>query len=233
LSVQNAFVNIQVTKEPIYQQVTFYGKHYLTAPGTIPPPSVTYTEIMPTGEDLFYTEYLGTDLMAAAVFKTSPEFLKQAAIMFSTEGVGSLIRIAKFCKFLNAAKSETSAFDDLMAQVRAADFSTPRNGAVFWTGYSQGNQAAAMSWAEANGKFTMEMTSGGKWLNNLNLYGPNSPVTSTEAKALWNVASEKFASGASGSVNAFTRGTTFNPNSAFYNIELPILQGRKIIYRGY
>lgn len=146
-----------------------------------------------------------------------------------TEQRGPLVRFAESL----AAEGGTSAFDGLMGQVRAADFSTPRNGAVFWTGYSQGNQAAAMSWAEANGKFTIEMTPGGKWLNSLNLYGPNSTVSATEANALWNTASERFASGASGNINAFTRGTTFNPNSAFYNTELPILQGRTITYRGY
>jgi len=90
-----------------------------------------------------------------------------------------------------------------------------------------------MSWAEANGKFTIEMTPGGKWLNGLDLFGANSPVTRPQATALWNAASEQFASGASGGVNAFSRGTTFNPNSAFYNIELTILRGRTITYRGY
>ena len=132
-----------------------------------------------------------------------------------------------------AAEGGTSAFDSLMTQLRAADFSTPRNGAVFWTGYQQGNQAAAMSWAAANGKFTIEMTPGGQWLKGLDLFGATSPVTRSQATALWNAASEQFASGASGSVNAFTRGTTFNPNSAFYNIELPVLTGRTITYRGY
>jgi len=38
-----------------------------------------------------------------------------------------------------AEEGGTSAIDSLMAQVRAADFATPRNGAVFWTGYRQGN----------------------------------------------------------------------------------------------
>jgi RHS repeat-associated protein len=135
---------------------------------------------------------------------------------------------------------EVSVFDNLTAQVksRAGDFTTPRNGAVLWTGYKQGNQTAAMEWAKANGKFTIEMTPGGKWLDSLNLYGPNSPVTANEASALWKVASEQFVAGASGRVNAFTRGTSVDPSKTFYGVELPGLRNNpsvnpKITYRGY
>jgi hypothetical protein len=131
-------------------------------------------------------------------------------------------------------------FDDLMKQVdlRANDFATPRNGAVFWTGYKEGNQTKAMEWAKANNKYTIEMTSGGKWLESLDLYGPSSPVSSSEADEIWKSASKKFASGASGRVNAFTQGTSYDPNRVFYGIELPELKKNlnvnpKITYRGY
>ena len=95
-----------------------------------------------------------------------------------------------------------------------------------------------MGWAETNRKLTIEMTEGGKWLNSLDLYGAKSPVTRAEADALWRSASKQFAGNASGRINAFTSGTFSNPDSIFYNIELPILKASpninpKITYRGY
>jgi RHS repeat-associated protein len=136
------------------------------------------------------------------------------------------------------SRLNSNGFTDLTKQVQNADFSTPKDGAVFWTGFRQGNQSAAMNWAEANNKFTIEMTIGGKWLNSLKLYDKNTPVTINEADALWQVASEKFAGSASGRVNAFTRGTFTNSDSVFYNIELPILKDNPNVspiftYRGY
>lgn len=138
--------------------------------------------------------------------------------------------------FLNAA--ESPSFNSIMRQVETVDVSTPRNGAVFWTGYERGNQAAAMKWAAANGKSTIEMTPGGQWLNSLDLYGVNSPLTRAEADAAWLRMSERFTEGASGHINAFTRGTSFNPASNFYNTELPGLRlnpnvSPTITYRGY
>lgn len=130
------------------------------------------------------------------------------------------------------------SYNDVKRQIATLDFGTPRNGAVFWTGYRQGNQGVAMQWAKANGKFTIEMTPGGKRLNSLDLFAPNSPFSRAEATELWNATSARFARGASGHVTAFTRGTSVNPNTAFYGVELPVLRAnpnvsRMITYRGY
>jgi len=128
-------------------------------------------------------------------------------------------------------------FQSILSQVRAADFSTRRNGAVFWTGYHQGNQRAAMVWAKNTGRQTIEMTEGGRWLNSL-LNGPNNPLTELETAHIWRAASAEFARGASGTVNAFTRGTTVDPAKVFYGLELKILQKNPnvnpgVIYRRY
>lgn len=77
-----------------------------------------------------------------------------------------------------------------------------------------------MAWAEANGKYTLEMTPGGEWLNKLDLYGPNSPITSLEVDHLWRAASSQFAKSASGELNAFTAATLFNREKIFYGIEM-------------
>lgn len=95
-------------------------------------------------------------------------------------------------------------FQELLSQIRKADFGTERNGAVFWSGFHEGNQTAAMAWAKANGKRTIEMTPGGQWLNNLDLYN-NGNLSRLEVDNLWRAASAQFARGASGKVNAFTR----------------------------
>lgn len=40
---------------------------------------------------------------------------------------------------IQGAKGGGSSFDDLLKQVNKVDISTPKDGAVFWTGYRQGN----------------------------------------------------------------------------------------------
>src|ERR1039458_2227843 len=157
-----------------------------------------------------------------------------------SKGGGKLVQglVEKEAKTVGDSVAVKLTAEDLLAQVRAADFVTPRDAAVFWTGYPQGNQAVAMRWADANGKFTIEMTPGGRILKNLDLYGPNSLVTREEADAIWRAASERFASGASGRVTAFTKGTIANPDSVFYDLELRLLRQnpnvtRTITYRGY
>lgn len=107
-----------------------------------------------------------------------------------------------------------------MNDIRAADLSAPKDGAVFWTGYQQGNQAAAMEWAKLNGKSTIEMTPGGQWLQKLDLYGSNSPVKEFESDNLWRAASAQFARSSSGEVNAFKEGTVFDRNKVFYGLEI-------------
>lgn len=80
-----------------------------------------------------------------------------------------------------------------------------------------------MQWAAGNGKVTIEMTPGGRWLESLDLYGPNSPVGINEADNLWRAASAQYARGASGEVNAFTTGAPLNRANAYYGVELPKL----------
>ena len=139
---------------------------------------------------------------------------------------------------IGKAGKGAGALDDILTQLSHADFATTNNGAVFWTGYQQGNKAAAMKWAAENGKFTIEMTPGGKWLEGLDLYGAKSPVSIEQADFIWSAASEHFTWGASGHVNAFTHGTGFSQSATFYGKELPILRinpkvDPKITYRGY
>ncbi|WP_224240704.1 DUF6531 domain-containing protein [Hyalangium gracile] len=87
-----------------------------------------------------------------------------------------------------------------MAQ-NSLDFSTARDGAVFWSGP---NMPHAQAWAAANGKTTLEQTAGGRFLDSLNLFKPGSPVTPAQAAQIWDAASRRFAEGASGQVSVFS-----------------------------
>jgi hypothetical protein len=134
--------------------------------------------------------------------------------------------------------SQVAAYNKIAKVIENGDFSTPVNGAVLWSGGQ--NMAAAQQWAAANGKFTAEMTPTGQWLNNLKLFGSDSPVAIPQAAALWDMASTKFVNGASGKVNAFTVGTNMvdDAQRTFYRLEMPLLRAnanwnRTITYRGY
>ncbi|MFY1831921.1 DUF6531 domain-containing protein [Myxococcus fulvus] len=97
-------------------------------------------------------------------------------------------------------------FASLMHQVQnTLDFATARNGAVFW---ATPNMVHAQAWARRNGKTTLEMTTGGRFLDGLQLFEPGSPVSRAEAAQLWDAASLRYAQEASGNVNVFSTGAT-------------------------
>ncbi len=85
------------------------------------------------------------------------------------------------------------------------DFSTARDGAVFWSGP---RMLDAQAWAEATGRTTLEQTPGGRYLDSLQLFGPSSPLTPAQAAQVWDAASVRFAQGASGEVSVFSTGAT-------------------------
>ena len=101
--------------------------------------------------------------------------------------------------------SGVPSFNDLknMAQ-NSLDFSTGKDGAVFW---STPNMRTAQNWAQANGKTTLEQTVGGKYLDGLDLFNEKkSGLTGAQAAEIWDVASKRFADGASGDINVFSTG---------------------------
>jgi RHS repeat-associated protein len=90
-------------------------------------------------------------------------------------------------------------FDALKKMAESTlDFSTSKGGAVFWSG---GNMGAAQAWAKATGRTTLEQTAGGKFLNGLNLFD-NLPAN--QAAEVWDIASKRFADGASGNIHVFS-----------------------------
>ena len=113
--------------------------------------------------------------------------------------------------------ARTPAFESMLQKVETLDFSTPRNGAVFYSGPGQGARAGAF--AERTGGMTIEMTPGGKALASDPVFQSLSP---TEQYQVWQKASTPFARGASGRVNAFIQGA--RPTGTFRTIEEPIIR---------
>ncbi len=119
-----------------------------------------------------------------------------------------------------------STYDVLMGQINQGtlDFSTAKDGAVFWSGP---NMKTAQQWALANGKTTLEQTSGGQYLDGLNLFGKGSGMTGKQAAEIWDTASVKFAEGASGTAHVFGTGAKkmndFGSVRTWWRIEKPAL----------
>ncbi|NLR67217.1 hypothetical protein HGH92_23115 [Chitinophaga varians] len=108
------------------------------------------------------------------------------------------------------------------------DFSTAKDGAVFWSGNNtHTNMLAAQQWAAANGKTTLEQTVGGQYLNDLDLFGPHSTLTGQEAAEVWDIASKRFAEDASGDVHVFSTNAKkinkWGNLRTWWRIELPAL----------
>jgi hypothetical protein len=66
------------------------------------------------------------------------------------------------------------------------------------------------------------MTQGGKWLNQQNLFGPDSPLTPDEASQVWSKLSKKYAEQASGTSVGFVKGA--RGKGIFNTVEYPAVQ---------
>lgn len=126
-------------------------------------------------------------------------------------------------------------FDRLYKLADEVGVSTARNEAVFYSGRFPLNRDMAKQFALDSGKKTIEKTEGGRYFDELDLFGDASPVTRTAADAIWRQLSERYARGASGTVNIFARGAS--PRGVFNTVELPVMRQtghvKKYVYRGY
>jgi len=100
-----------------------------------------------------------------------------------------------------AGLSPIPSYDDLVRMTtHTLDFSTAKDGAVFW---ADRNMLVAQEWARSVGKTTLEQTAGGRYLDRLKLFD-NLP--GPQAAAIWDIASNRFAAGASGETHVFSGG---------------------------
>src|SRR5512133_1619426 len=87
---------------------------------------------------------------------------------------------------------------------------------------------AAQNWADSVvGKTTLEQTHGGKYLDSLKLFDKGSGLTGAQAAEIWDIASKRFADGASGKVFVFSTKTAKVGDygiRTWWRIEKPALQ---------
>ena len=78
-----------------------------------------------------------------------------------------------------------------MEQASHRGFGTEQSEAIFWSGLGRGRSGVlrGQKFAAENGGKTLEMTAGGKYLDDLDLFGPNSPLTQSQAMQVWEHAS--------------------------------------------
>lgn len=115
--------------------------------------------------------------------------------------------------------------------VKRLDVSSPKDGAVFWSGNAQ----AAKDYAKSIGGVTLETTPGGRIIDGWDEvnkgypwngdYGPP-PWTSD----LWKAASENYANGANGVVNIVQPAEKlWDPRTIWHNQEKPLIKNRELM----
>jgi hypothetical protein len=105
---------------------------------------------------------------------------------------------------------------------------TPKDQLILWSGLGRGDTGVKLSqeFARTNGGVTLEMTSGGKWLNEMDLFGNNSPFTFKESIQIWEGVSSKMVQQASGQVRSLIG--QVRPASIYRSEQSEILMNNKI-----
>ena len=105
------------------------------------------------------------------------------------------------------------------------DVTTGISKSVFYSG--AGNRKMAEQFAIAEDKMTLEMTPGGKFLDDLKLFEQGSPLKPEQATKVWSRLSRRYAEQAAGDVFCFVSGA--RPTGVFITVELPELRkNRKV-----
>ena len=121
--------------------------------------------------------------------------------------------------------SSQQALDYYLELAEKLDVTTGIGKSVFYSG--QGNRKQAEQFALAEDKTTLEMTPGGKVLDDLKLFEQGSPLTPDQAVKVWSRLSRRYAEQAAGDVFCFVVGA--RPTGVFTTVELPELKkNRKV-----
>jgi hypothetical protein len=130
-------------------------------------------------------------------------------------------------EFFGAAKKKLSDIpvselnrSTILSKLDTLDVATKPNTATFYSG--RGAREAAEKHAAANGRMTLETTTGGKQLDDMRLFdGTVKDVNGDAAMEIWGKVSTNYAEQASGRVMAFVNGP--KPGGVFLTQELPAL----------
>jgi hypothetical protein len=120
------------------------------------------------------------------------------------------------------ARAGRLAANEISDVVMHLGVKTPRDQLVLWSGLGIKGEIRAAAYAREAGGMTLEMTKGGKWLDDLKLFDGGVPnINRDQARRLWEEASAEVAKQASGQVRV-AHGQ-ISPGSVFSRIERPIL----------
>lgn len=118
-----------------------------------------------------------------------------------------------------------AAVDYYLVLAEKLDVTTAIGKSVFYSG--PGNRKLAEQFAIAEDKATLEMTPGGKFLDDLKLFEQGSPLNPEQATRVWSRLSRRYAEQAAGNVFCFVSGA--RPTGVFTTVELPELKkNRKV-----
>ena len=138
---------------------------------------------------------------------------------------------------LNPHFTPSASLPELIVnQAISRGVTTPTNSLVLWSGLGRGAVQKSQAWVKANGGMTLEMTKGGRWLNDLGLFeqgGKALGVTRAQAIEIWAAVSKSAIERASGQVRALL-GNRYAPgksllNSVYGQIERPALMANPSI----
>ena len=119
--------------------------------------------------------------------------------------------------------TQQAAVDYYLVLVEKLDVTTAISKSVFYSG--PGNRKLAEVYAIAEDKTTLEMTPGGKQLDDQRLFEQGSPLTPAQATQVWGRLSQRYAQQAAGDVFCFVTGA--RPTGVFTTVELPELKKNK------
>jgi filamentous hemagglutinin len=142
------------------------------------------------------------------------EALGPTSIGIASTGIATVTATGvKITKVADSAKDAASVVaeahplqgmtvSEVVQQANTLGLSTPRDNLLLWSGFGKDGPAISQAYAAKHGGMTLEMTSGGTWLTQMDLYGVNSPFTSSEADMIWAKTSELLVGQANGQVRA-------------------------------
>jgi hypothetical protein len=139
-------------------------------------------------------------------------------------GFDALLRSAKLSVddlslLARAGKLSATEISDVVLHLGVK---TPQDQLVLWSGLGLKGKDRAAAFATEAGGMTLEMTKGGKWLDDLKLFEGGAPnIDRVEVRQIWQRASEQVARQASGLVRV-VRGQ-ISPSSIYSMIERPAL----------
>jgi hypothetical protein len=160
----------------------------------------------------------------------NPAFMQAATRAGAILGGGKLLNIFGVFKSTKTASNIIAehpctgmSVEQIAQKALDLGMDTPKNSLILWSGLGEGRVGVKLSqeFATKNGGITLEMTAGGKWLDEMGLFEASSPLSKQEAYQVWKEVSTKAVSKASGDVRAVVGQVRVD---SIYNAELQALK---------